>query len=137
MSIPIGSELWFAWLTNHAGFVYQGSQGHFTARSELRRGIRYWYGHRRREGKLTKTYLGKADELTLERLEQASAILAGQMHPGQPFRNGAPDQSITTPDLEAPTFTPSAEALSDGPYLPLTKFKPPALPQKLIARPRL
>ena len=68
-TIQVGSQSWFTWLAHHAGFVYEGSTGHFTGRRELRRGIGYWYGYRRRDGKLSKVYLGRSEELTRERLE--------------------------------------------------------------------
>jgi LuxR family transcriptional regulator, maltose regulon positive regulatory protein len=125
--IQVGSPDWHAWLTNHEGFLYEGSSGHFSARSELRRGIRYWYAYRRREGKLSKTYLGKPDELNLERLEQASAILAG-LAPNGPNGMSSP---------QAPENGLSAAAVPEIPYPPLTKYKPPALLQKLVARSRL
>jgi len=58
-SIPVqvGSHSWYVWLSNHSGFIYEGSAGHFTTRRELRRGISYWYAYRRRNGKLRKIYL--------------------------------------------------------------------------------
>src|SRR5512136_2522409 len=77
--IQVGSPAWYAWLGGNQGFLYEGSVGHLTARRELRRGSGYWYGYRRLNGKLTKIYLGKSKELTWERLEQASAQLAGQL----------------------------------------------------------
>jgi LuxR family transcriptional regulator, maltose regulon positive regulatory protein len=120
-SIPIGSKPWFEWLTNNNGFAYEGIAGHFTARSELRRGIRYWYGHRRINGKLTKAYLGKSEELTLERMEQASAVLAGQIPGGVAL--DSPEDSNGDSHAVA--------------YMPLNKFRSPALPQKLLSRPRL
>jgi LuxR family maltose regulon positive regulatory protein len=123
--IQVGSQAWSDWLTQNDGFTYKGNIGHFTARSELRRGIRYWYGYRRREGKLTKTYLGKPEELTLKRLEQASAILAGQVILG--WLSNLPDTANMPP----------IEVLAEMSNLSLTKFKPPALSQKLITRPRL
>jgi LuxR family transcriptional regulator, maltose regulon positive regulatory protein len=135
--IQVGSLVWYDWLTNHDGFIYEGGAGHFTARSELRRGIRYWYSYRRREGKLTKTYLGKSEELTLERLEQASAILAGQVPLDRLIGSGAPSELMVASKPEAAAIIPPPEALAEVPYQPLTKFTPPALPKKLIARPRL
>ena len=135
--IQVGSLVWYDWLASHDGFLYEGGTGHFTARSELRRGIRYWYSYRRREGKLTKTYLGKSEELTLERLEQASAILAGQVPLGRLLGNGASDELIVASKPEAAAVIPPAGTLTEVPYLPLTKFTAPALPQRLIARPRL
>ena len=78
-SIEVGSPEWLDWLVGNSSFVYEGAAGHFTARREIRRGNGYWYGYRRRNGKLSKIYLGKSDELTPDGLEQANATLAGQI----------------------------------------------------------
>ncbi|MEI7845076.1 MAG: LuxR C-terminal-related transcriptional regulator [Chloroflexota bacterium] len=133
VSIQVGSKPWFEWLAGHDGFVYEGTAGHFTARSELRRGIRYWYGHRRREGKLTKTYLGKAEELTLERLEKSSSILAGHLPVDQQTDNAGSQP----PGSEMVSLTASSQALPDSTYISQTRYKPPTLPQRHISRPRL
>jgi LuxR family maltose regulon positive regulatory protein len=135
--IQVGSQLWIAWLAEHRAFTYKGVAGHLAARCELRRGIGYWYGYRRLEGKLKKIYLGRSKELTQEKLEQASALLAG----GLPSRRLVGDWDF--PDLIAslepqiPVIPPPAGAPEEAPYIPLSKVKPPALPQGLIARPRL
>ena len=76
--IRVGSQRWYNWLEENRGFVFEGNSGHLTARREMRRGMLYWYGYRRRGGKLSKMYLGKSEDLTHERLEQVSASLAGQ-----------------------------------------------------------
>jgi LuxR family maltose regulon positive regulatory protein len=135
--VQVGSQAWVAWLGAHPGFIYEGSAGHFTARRELRRGISYWYGYRRRGGKLTKTYLGKADELTRERLEQASVLLAGQLRLQRIVGNGDPADLITALNPQSTAIISFASAEEDVPFTPLTKIKPPALPHRLIARPHL
>lgn len=135
--IQVGSQPWVAWLADHSAFTYKGSAGHLAARRELRREIGYWYGYRRRNGKLNKIYLGKPEELNLERLEHASAILAG----GLPSQRLVGDWDF--PDLiaalepQTPAVSPSSGALEEMPFIPLSKVKPPTLPQGLIARPRL
>ncbi|EFH90100.1 LuxR C-terminal-related transcriptional regulator [Ktedonobacter racemifer] len=78
--IAIGSPEWYKWLQDeqHASFAYKSDSGNFTARREqLRRGW-YWYGYRKRENKLHKVYLGKSEELSLERLSLAARALSGQ-----------------------------------------------------------
>ncbi len=129
--IQLGSRRWHAWLAEHSTFVFQGSAGRLTARCEFRRGSPYWYGYRWRGGKLGKTYLGKAAELTQERLEQACARLAGQT-----TRTRSP-QSGTVEWMTALNNAVAEHAELGLAYLPLTKVRPPALPQKLVARPRL
>ncbi len=136
--LPVGSRQWFAWLTDHSGFIFRGSAGHFTARLELRRGIPYWYAYRWRGGKLSKTYLGKATELTLERLEQASARLAGQtMRLGLSSPSHSAEWMATLNHPATATITSAKRAESDLSFLPLTKVRPPALPHKFVSRPRL
>ena len=76
-TVRVGSRRWYAWLVDNPGFIFQGGAGHFTARREMRRGIPYWYAYRSREGKFSKTYLGKSAELTQERLEQAMRAPGG------------------------------------------------------------
>jgi LuxR family maltose regulon positive regulatory protein len=133
--IRVGSPAWYAWLGGNEGFFYEGSVGHLTARRELRRGTGYWYGYRRLNGRLTKLYLGKPKELTWERLEQASAQLAGQL-PLQQIMGGASELSAA---LASPSVAsaPPPNVVEEVSSLPLTKIKPPALPLKLLARPRL
>ncbi len=127
-TIQVGSPVWQTWLRHHDGFFFEGEAGHLSARRELRRDIAYWYAYRRRDGKLFKAYLGRAEELTRERLEQASARLAGQATLAR-FVNPAKPSDFTA--------TPPGRNETDYSFLPLSKIKPPALPRHLIARPRL
>ncbi len=131
-TIRVGSSSWYAWLASHHGFIFEGGAGHFTARREMRRGIAYWYAYRRRAGKFSKTYLGKSEELTQERLEQASALLAGQPPVARLAAHG---NSVDL--IDALNQTTASIPSDETSFLPLTKIKPPALPQKLIERPRL
>ncbi len=135
--IQVGTPSWYEWLANLDGFKYEGGTGHLTARRELRRGIGYWYAYRRRDGKLTKTYLGKTEELSRERLERATILLAGNF----PFqrltgKNNSTDV-ITVPGSQSPAILHSAGVSEGMPFPPLTKIKPPALPQEIISRPHL
>jgi LuxR family maltose regulon positive regulatory protein len=134
--IQVGSPAWYTWLVDHQGFIYEGVAGHFTARRELRRGIGYWYGYRRRDGKLSKIYLGKSKELTQESLEQASALLARRMPYKQLLGNGNHGLITSAPNIQAHEIAPRVETV-ELPYVPLTKVKPPVLPQSLIPRPRI
>src|SRR5579859_2107506 len=76
--IQVGSQEWFDWLSGNSVFIVDGPACRYTARREQRRGHAYWYAYRRHEGKLAKAYLGKADELTSERLDDVRALLAGE-----------------------------------------------------------
>ncbi len=66
--IPIGTAAWFSWLEQHRAFSFETGHLTFTARKEQRPGGWYWYAYRRSQGKLHSRYLGKSEELTLERL---------------------------------------------------------------------
>ena len=134
--IRVGSPVWYTWLIDHQGFIYEGVAGHFTARRELRRGNGYWYGYRRQDGKLSKIYLGKSEELTQESLEQASALLAGRVTFKRLLGNGNPDLITSAPNIQPHEIAPLVEIV-ELPYVPLTKVKPPVLPQSLIPRPHL
>src|SRR5438045_3595047 len=79
-SIKVGSDAWYAWLANeqNKSFSFRNDVGTFTARRERLRNGWYWYAYRRSKGKLHKVYLGRAEKLTLERLNTAMAALHGQ-----------------------------------------------------------
>src|ERR671913_1395858 len=80
-TITVDAPHWAAWLRDPAtrSFSFRGSFGTFTARKERRSGgAEYWSAYRKRGGKLRKVYLGKAEKLTLARLEDAARVLAGR-----------------------------------------------------------
>ena len=122
--IAVGSLQWFEWLSSAKNFSFKSQSGCFVAQCEKRRNKAYWYAYRR-AGRLIKVYLGKTEELTLERLEQASFSLTGQIL----FKR------LTDQPAGNENFT--AESRIDTSLLPLTKINVPALPHQLIARPRL
>jgi LuxR family maltose regulon positive regulatory protein len=79
--IEVDSTSWAAWLTDPAtrSFSFQSPRCRYTARKEHRlRGGEYWVAYRKQGGKLHKTYLGKAEDVTLERLEEVAAGMAGR-----------------------------------------------------------
>src|SRR5215213_4185781 len=79
--IAVDSPTWVAWLTDPAtrSFSFRSPRGGFTARKELRaRGGEYWVAYRKQGGKLHKSYLGKAEDTTLERLDDIAAALAAR-----------------------------------------------------------
>src|SRR6266850_2282892 len=74
-----GDADWRSWLDTSASvsFHFEGDGGNFTGRRELRRpGLAYWYAYRKLNGKLSKAYLGRTADLTLERLETIAASLS-------------------------------------------------------------
>jgi hypothetical protein len=56
-------------------FRYESQFGAFTAIKEKRRGRLVWYAHRRQAGQLKRVYLGKSENLTETRLNQAARKL--------------------------------------------------------------
>src|SRR6266566_8056275 len=102
--LPVGTPDWYAWLHTARTFAYRGAFGTFTARKEQasnKRGGWYWRAYRRREGTLHRVYVGKSEELTLERLNAVAVALAGQdsvdgvdgdeREPGQRVPQGQPE----------------------------------------------
>jgi predicted ATPase/DNA-binding CsgD family transcriptional regulator/tetratricopeptide (TPR) repeat protein len=81
VQMTVGSSSWYAWLETTSTFTFRSAQGHFNARKEQagnRRGGTYWRAYRKRGGKLIRAYLGKSEDLSLERLRSIATALAGQ-----------------------------------------------------------
>jgi len=118
-TIQVGSEAWYTWLTepNTRSFAFQGLHGTMTARREHSHGNWYWYAYRSQNGHLHKVYLGKSLELTLERLQEAAALLsAKRATPPQP-----PHSSTDMPSFQLLT----------------TKIAVPPTRLNIVPRPRL
>lgn len=119
-SIQLDTAAWHVWLTDAAGFVFRSQDGHFTARKETasnQRGGQYWRAYRRRKGRLYRFYLGKPEDVTLARCQQAARVLAGQE--AEPTAGGCPPGATgVTPLLHTKLYCP-----------------PP--PTTLLSRPRL
>lgn len=59
-------------------FRYESMRGHasFTARNQPIRGISYWYGSKKVAGNVHKEYIGKLEDVTIERLESVAEKIA-------------------------------------------------------------
>src|SRR4028118_40044 len=83
----VGSHEWWSWVTsNQAGsFRFEcdfGVKGYRARKEEIKsRSGSFWYAYKRVDGTLRKRYLGKSDELTLERLESVAYDLAKPREP--------------------------------------------------------
>ena len=55
-----------------------GEAAPFTARNQPVRGVSYWYGSRKVAGEVRKAYIGKQENMTLDRLEEVASKLAKQ-----------------------------------------------------------
>ena len=84
-SVVVGTDAWFDWLANAPvqSFAFRGQRGTFTARREHKRHGWYWYAYRKRGGRLYKAYLGRNEDVTLERLNTVAESLnaEGGRHP--------------------------------------------------------
>src|SRR5215203_4684705 len=143
--ITVDSPGWAAWLRDPAtrSFSFRGSSGMFTARKERRSGgAEYWSAYRKRGGKLRKVYLGKAEKVTLARLEDAATKLAGRGEgevttaddAGPTRADGAGREGLTRSDEHA--LESSHPRLQGDPLL-LTKLSVPSARPSLVTRPRL
>jgi len=83
----VGTNEWWEWLNSEEAksFRFECDFGvkSYGARKETikARSGSFWYAYKRVEGKLRKRYLGKSDELTLERLESIAYDLAKPAEP--------------------------------------------------------
>jgi LuxR family transcriptional regulator, maltose regulon positive regulatory protein len=128
--VPVGSAAWFAWLRNDASrsFSFQSPLGTFTARKEHRqRGGVYWVAYRTAAGRQHKSYLGKPDDLTPERLAQVAGTLTQRI---------AAADDAADPALPSPGDGPGS---SQGVGIPLlaTKLFVPRARSTLVPRPVL
>src|SRR5258708_18136658 len=77
--LTVGTPEWYVWLAQAEAFAFTSPSGTFTARKEQagnRRGGWYWKAYRKAGGKLSSAYLGKSENLTVERLHAVATKLA-------------------------------------------------------------
>src|SRR5213082_1450209 len=107
--ITVDTPAWFAWLEQATTFAFTGLSGHFTARKERQaRGGGYWKAYRTSHGTLHRVYLGKAQDLTLDRLNSAAATLAAVDAPAAPrlAAHLAPATAVSANLLATKLFVP-------------------------------
>lgn len=132
-TIAVGTPAWFAWLETATSFMFVGAHGTFTARRERAssgRGAWYWRAYHHRGGERKRAYLGRPEELSLERLHTVAAQLAESSQTPQ-VHNGTPAAAPGRSDARPPAGGASA------PLLLATKLFTPRVPPQLVARPRL
>jgi hypothetical protein len=97
------SPEWFLWLSERTSLSFKCSQGHFTARKEIRKQGEaqaekaYWYAYQRAYRKLHKRYLGTTEKLTLALLEETAQTLQEEIVSTLP-----PSQLLTTQSRQKP-----------------------------------
>lgn len=119
--VIVGSDAWYAWLRSETArsFTLKHHLGTFTVRRERKRNGWYWYMYRKRQGKLYKAYVGKAEEISHERLFTVVEELAG--------RN---DNS----DSHARALPASSEEVSSRLSPPVTDDETPSLPSQAFTQ---
>lgn len=73
--VEIESASWFSWLANPSfrSFRFEDGISPYTCRKEKVKGTDgYWYGYQRVDGKVTKRYIGKSDDLSHQKLKEIS-----------------------------------------------------------------
>ena len=69
--LTVGTPAWYAWLEEVSIFAFVSDMGTFTARKEpVKSGGAYWKAYRKRDRKLHHAYLGKSQDVTLQRLQR-------------------------------------------------------------------
>ncbi len=151
--IAVASPSWIAWLTDPAtrSFSFQGPSCRYTARKEHRsRGGEYWVAYRKQGGKLHKAYLGKAEDVTLARLEDVAAMMAdrGGEVVASPLSDATSGDGGASRRVDAAATTDSRTTANDqlrerqghstsaDPLL-MTKLAVPSTRVSLVPRPRL
>ena len=130
--LAVGSPAWFAWLADNAArsFSFRSPAGTYTARKERRqRGGAYQVAYRTAAGRQHKVYLGRAEELTPERLALAATALAGRVAAAAELVGDAPTARCR----------PAGRTGQGAAGLPLlaTKLFVPRPRPDLVPRPRL
>lgn len=78
-TLTVGTPAWYEWLTTASSFTFTSGHSTFSARKERsgsQRGGWYWKAYRKQGGKLHRAYLGKSEDLTLDRLTTVAQTLA-------------------------------------------------------------
>lgn len=72
-AIEVGSPGWFEWLQDNRSFSFAGDAGQFNALKErVRDKGWYWKAYRWQNGRRRSAYLGRSEDLSVERLEEAA-----------------------------------------------------------------
>ena len=125
--LTVGTAQWYSWLEDAMSFRFSSESGTFTAqkaRSGNRRGSWYWRAYCRRQGRLLRCYLGKSEDLSLERLHGAAQqLLDASASNKQHAFEDAPKSNLT--------------AVMPEDTLVFTKLFIPRLSRQHIARPHL
>jgi len=134
--IRVGSQAWHCWLAaeQHPSFAFSNQLGTFTVRRERRRQQWYWYLYHKQEGKLRKAYVGKTEEMTLERLNAVTAtvVVQGDRHADTTTHLPAPSSTLDRNDHPLPTPSSPSASFTGSQHAPAPNL--PAQLTPLIGR---
>ena len=133
--LVVETPAWFAWLATATTFAFTSDTGTFTARKERagnQRGGWYWKAYRTQHGKHYSLYLGKAEALTLERLNAVAQALAHTSNRDAGAEASDERQAPPTEEVERHVMT----TIHGDPPL-ATKLHVPQPPVQLVPRPHL
>lgn len=122
-TLEVGSQEWLLWLEHHRTFRFELPDGEatMTARREQRAGGMYWYAYYRKSGMLYTAYLGKAELLSPDRLNEVATSLVAKARRS----------------LQKPVRTSILHEESKIDPILVTKLSVPPLAAHVIVRPRL
>ena len=133
--VIVGSPAWYDWLEHHTAFLFGDLGGGFFAyKSGAAPSDLAWQASRTRLGKFYHVWLGPSHTLTLERLQAAARLLAGEHAPAEPTATGVSPTQPAASTLPVPTT-----AAPGGPPSSLmrTKLYRPRTSGDIISRTRL
>ncbi|EFH84365.1 LuxR C-terminal-related transcriptional regulator [Ktedonobacter racemifer] len=102
-------EEWLQWLGEHTAFAFHGRNGQLNLLKERRRsGEGYWYAYQRQETGMVKRYLGRSEQLNLERLEEVATLLRHtSMYPNTATSQPPQFEPLLMPKLQLPRLQSS------------------------------
>ena len=131
LEIAVGSAAWFEWLERESStlFAFHAPEGGYTARREgsgSGRGGWYWKAYRKHQGRLYRAYMGKAEDLTLERLRKIAQTLSARI--------ASEERAIE--EISGVARLAEREGGSNPVATPLleTRLRPPRQPPQLVER---
>ncbi len=133
LPIQVGSAAWYSWLEEALTFRYQHGTLSFSARCErFQRGGRYWRAYRRVAGKLRRSYLGRSEDLSVEKLHHAAIQLASHNDVQMRVEAAVPPVLSRQAIAQAQLVTrPGAAPLLES------KLRPPDVRRAAVMRPNL
>src|SRR5260370_14420341 len=134
LEIAVGSAAWFEWLERESStlFAFHAPEGGYTARREgsgSGRGGWYWKAYRKHQGRLYRAYMGKAEDLMLERLRKIAQALSARIA----------SEGKASEEISGAVHLAEREGGLNPAATPLleTRLRPPRLPAQLVERAHL